>query len=242
MRKTDLAAYYRANAGIKSPANRGARSKTNTVDRLIAFGAVATALGCFARNPVVLVQAAAGLLVMFAGFYFFEHSELWRPSKTPVAPETHSQPMPMPISPPQPIAVAPRQEPRAVAPVARTENEAAAPNKTPPPTRSIVMARDPALDSWFIKSYLRCWTPPATLPQGEKYAAKIRVVHKDDGSLASAPLLVNPPSDPAWRAYAASTVRAVTKCNPLRVPPQYLAHFEQWKKMTLDFSPDSIPD
>jgi predicted lipid-binding transport protein (Tim44 family) len=105
----------------------------------------------------------------------------------------------------------------------------------PAPTRSIAAVRDPTLDSWFVSSYLRCWSPPTNLPAGEKYGAQIRVVHKADGSLAAAPILVNPPLDPEWRPYADSAVRAVTKCNPLRVPPQYVAQFDQWKKMTLHF-------
>jgi colicin import membrane protein len=208
----------------------------NSTERLIAFGAVATAVAYFMRNPIALLQGAAGLLVVFAGFYFYEHSDLWRAPKNQVGPETHAQPAP--IAPAQSAGAA-RQEPRSIASNARNDAEAAAPVKTPPQTRSIVAARDPALDSWFIKSYLRCWTPPATLPQGEKYAAQVRVVHRNDGSLAAAPLLVNPPSDPAWRAYADSALRAVTKCNPLQVPPQYLAHFDQWRKMALHFSPDS---
>jgi hypothetical protein len=32
--------------------------------------------------------------------------------------------------------------------------------------------RDPTLDAWFVKAYLRCWSPPTNLPQGEKYAAQ----------------------------------------------------------------------
>ena len=52
-----------------------------------------------------------------------------------------------------------------------------------------------------------------------------------------APALVNPPSDPAWRAYAESAMRAVLKCNPLHVPPQYVPYFEQWRVKTVHFDP-----
>jgi hypothetical protein len=75
--------------------------------------------------------------------------------------------------------------------------------------------------------------------QGGRYAAQVRVVHNLDGSLSIAPVLVNPPIDPEWRAYADSAVRAVIKCNPLQVPPRYLSQLERWRKMTLHFSPDS---
>jgi len=112
------------------------------------------------------------------------------------------------------------------------------PIKRPPPTRSIVAARDPALDSWFIKSYLRCWTPPATLPLAKIRCADSRAAQCRRLSHRRA-RACDPPSDPAWRAYADSAVRAVTKCNPLQVPARYLPHFEQWRKMTLHFSPDN---
>ena len=51
--------------------------------------------------------------------------------------------------------------------------------------------------------------------------------------------LLNPPSDPAWRAHAESAMRAALKCNPLRVPPQYAPYFEQWKTKTVHFDPQS---
>jgi len=86
---------------------------------------------------------------------------------------------------------------------------------------------------------LRCWSPPAKVPAGGNYAAKIRVRHNADGSLDGAPVLVNPPSDPEWRPYAESAVQAVRKCNPLSVPPEYLPRFEAWKKLTLYFSSDA---
>jgi hypothetical protein len=117
--------------------------------------------------------------------------------------------------------------------------EAEAPAKATPQNRALVAARDAAVDAWFIKAYLKCWSPPAPLPPGEKYSAKIRVTHNADGSLDGPPRLVNPPSDPAWRPYADSAVRAVKKCNPLKAPEQYQAKFDQWRKMTLDFAPDS---
>jgi hypothetical protein len=123
-------------------------------------------------------------------------------------------------------------------PAHRGEEASASPVRAPTPERSTVTPRDPALEAWFIKAYLRCWTPPATLPQGEKYAPQIRVVHNSDGSLSAPPRLVNPPGDPEWRPYADSALRAVNKCNPLQVPARYLAHFDQWRKLTLHFSPD----
>ncbi len=96
-----------------------------------------------------------------------------------------------------------------------------------------------ALDAWLTDAYLNCWTPPPTMPEGERYVAEVRVAFNADGTLAGPPTLMNPPTDPAWRAHAESAMRAVLKCNPLRVPPQYAPYFEQWKTKTVHFDPQS---
>jgi colicin import membrane protein len=96
-----------------------------------------------------------------------------------------------------------------------------------------------ALDAWLQDAYLNCWTPPPTMPEGERYIAEVRVEFNADGTLASAPALLNPPSDPAWRAHAESAMRAALKCNPLRVPPQYAPYYEQWRTKTVHFDPQS---
>ena len=96
-----------------------------------------------------------------------------------------------------------------------------------------------ALDAWFTEAYLACWSPPPTTPEGERYIADVRVIFNPDGSLSGQPVLLNPPRDPAWRAHAESAVRAVLKCNPLKLPPQYAPYFEQWKSKTIHFDPES---
>jgi len=96
-----------------------------------------------------------------------------------------------------------------------------------------------ALDAWLQDAYLNCWTPPPTTPDGERYIAEVRVEFTVDGTLASAPALLNPPSDPAWLAHAESAMRAVLKCNPLRVPPEYAPYYEQWRTKTVHFDPQS---
>ncbi len=95
------------------------------------------------------------------------------------------------------------------------------------------------LDAWLTDAYLNCWTPPPTMPEGERYVAEVRVEFNADGTLASPPALINPPVDPAWRAHAESAMRAVLKCNPLHVPPQYAPYFEQWRTKTVHFDPQS---
>ncbi len=96
-----------------------------------------------------------------------------------------------------------------------------------------------ALDAWLQEAYLNCWTPPPTMPDGERYIAHVRVEFNADGALVRPPELLNPPSDPAWRAYAESAMRAALKCNPLHVPPQYAPYFEQWRTKNVLFDPQS---
>ena len=94
-----------------------------------------------------------------------------------------------------------------------------------------------ALDAWLTESYLNCWTPPPSMPDGDTYVAEIKVVFNPDGSLSGRPVLLNPPSDKAWRAHAESAMRAVRKCDPLKVPAQYMPYFEEWKIETIHFDP-----
>jgi outer membrane biosynthesis protein TonB len=103
------------------------------------------------------------------------------------------------------------------------------------PHMSMSMAS--ALDAWLTESYLNCWTPPPTTPDGDTYVAEIRVIFNPDGSLSARPVLLNPPTDRAWRAHAESAMRAVRKCDPLKVPAEYMPFFEQWKIETIHFDP-----
>ncbi len=103
------------------------------------------------------------------------------------------------------------------------------------PRMSLSMAS--ALDAWLTESYLNCWTPPPTMPEGDIYVAEIKVVFNPDGSLSVRPVLLNPPTDAAWRAHAESAMRAVKKCDPLHVPPQYEPYFDEWKVETIHFDP-----
>jgi colicin import membrane protein len=122
--------------------------------------------------------------------------------------------------------------------VAPTQNASATPQGLPhhdAPHMSMSLAS--ALDAWLTESYLNCWTPPPSMPEGDTYVAEIRVIFNPDGSLSARPVLLNPPTDRAWRAHAESAMRAVRKCDPLKVPAQYMPYFEQWKVETIHFDP-----
>ena len=94
-----------------------------------------------------------------------------------------------------------------------------------------------AVDVWLMQSYSKCWTPPPTKPKGEVYVAEIKIILNHDGSLSASPVLLNSPTDPAWGPHAKSAMLAVKKCDPLRVPTQYLPYFEEWKVETIHFDP-----
>jgi hypothetical protein len=122
--------------------------------------------------------------------------------------------------------------------VAPTQTASATPQGMPhhdAPHMSMSLAS--ALDAWLTESYLNCWTPPPSMPEGDTYVAEIRVIFNPDGSLSARPVLLNPPTDRAWRAHAESAMRAVRKCDPLKVPAQYMPYFEQWKVETIHFDP-----
>jgi outer membrane biosynthesis protein TonB len=122
--------------------------------------------------------------------------------------------------------------------VAPTQTAAVTPQGLPhhdAPRMSMSMAS--ALDAWLTESYLNCWTPPPGMPEGDTYVAEIRVIFNPDGSLSGRPVLLNPPADRAWRAHAESAMRAVRKCDPLKVPAEYMPYFEQWKIETIHFDP-----
>jgi len=179
------------------------------------------------------------LAVTFAAFGIYRFAETILPAHGPFWPEAGRPIAPMSLQ--QSATENERASPTAVIalPKGRRDNEIATPVRATLQAKPILLQREPALESWFIASYLRCWTPPTALPQSERYAAKVRVVHNADGSFSTPPRLVNPPSNPEWRAFADSAMRAVAKCSPLQVPARYASHFDQWKKMTLYFSPDS---
>jgi hypothetical protein len=129
-------------------------------------------------------------------------------------------------------------KPSTSAAAAPTQTAAATPQGLPhhdAPRMSMSMAA--ALDAWLTESYLNCWTPPPSMPEGDTYVAQVRVIFNPDGSLSARPVLLNPPTDRAWRAHAESAMRAVHKCDPLKVPAEYMPYFEQWKIETIHFDP-----
>jgi outer membrane biosynthesis protein TonB len=165
-----------------------------------------------------------------------------RPKQEPIPKTTErdkSEPQAKPVRPYDPNAIAKLiGQSKPSTPSSPTNAAGATPQGLPhhdAPRMSVSMAS--ALDAWLTESYLNCWTPPPAMPEGDVYVAQVKVVFNADGSLSARPVLINPPTDPAWRAHAESAMRAVKKCDPLHVPPQYAPYFDQWKVETIHFDP-----
>ncbi len=125
------------------------------------------------------------------------------------------------------------------APAAPPPTPAAAPpsRPLPQPAPRMTNAQEADFNAWVARTYLGCWKQPAQPAEADPYVARVRLAFKPDGSLAKAPKLVNPPSDPALKPQAKSVMQAVQACSPLPVPAQYRPFYEQWKMKTVQFSP-----
>ncbi len=95
------------------------------------------------------------------------------------------------------------------------------------------------LDGLLQEQYKRCWNFVG-LGGKQKYIPEIHVQYTQDGSLIGQPELLNPPSDPSLRALAESAMRAVRRCDPLRIPSQYQAYYDQWKGRIVRFDPEEM--
>ena len=215
-------------------------AKSIVLEHLVRFGALPALMGVFVRNGrlgALVAVAAVGSACLIG--YLERGTQPSAPAPAPVAAVK-----PVPLPPPRivanvPAAPAPAPAPAQAASSSSFDDLMAAPQAPAARPKPVFSTRDPAIDRWFMKAYLRCWTPPAPLPQDDPYAAKIRMTYNADGTAAGAPTLVNPPSNPDWRPFADSALKAVAKCGPLQIPAQYQDHYDQWKKMSLYFSPDS---
>ena len=92
------------------------------------------------------------------------------------------------------------------------------------------------LDGMMQEQYKQCWSYLG-LGSDQRYVPQIKVAFQQDGSLSGQPSLLNPPSDPALRTLAESALRAVRRCNPLKIPAQFQPYYQQWKDRILRFDP-----
>ena len=93
-----------------------------------------------------------------------------------------------------------------------------------------------ALDGLMMDQYNQCWTDNGIGANG--YVPQIRVQYAPDGSLIGPPTLTNPTADPALKSLADDALRAIRKCNPLKIPAQYAPYYEQWRQRLLRMNPE----
>jgi len=82
----------------------------------------------------------------------------------------------------------------------------------------------------------RCWSVPGGARDGHELIVTIRIYLNPDGSLMRPPEIADASgmADPYYRTMAESAVRAVRKCEPLRVPS---TKYEDWREIVLTFNP-----
>ncbi len=126
--------------------------------------------------PALSMTLAALIALGAAGCDFWPSSDTGAKDAVKPAQTLASLPPPPAAAPPAPAAPAPL-----------------------PPAR-MTNAQQADFESWIVRTYLGCWKPPAQPADSDPYVARVRLAFKPDGSLAKAPKLVNPPSDPALKA------------------------------------------
>ena len=81
-----------------------------------------------------------------------------------------------------------------------------------------------------------CWSIPLGLPYNENLLVRIKLQLKPDGSIIKTEILdharMNKPGQGFYKVLAESALRAITLCQPLRVPSK---GYERWKELQLNF-------
>ena len=81
-----------------------------------------------------------------------------------------------------------------------------------------------------------CWRIPIGAQGGERMRAELNIVISPDGSVRSVTPVdeARMTSDPVFRAFTESAVRAVRSCSPLQLPPE---SYQQWRNVIFNFDP-----
>ena len=132
-----------------------------------------------------------------------------------------------------------KEEPGQRASTGRTPNQTAALGNPTASGQRMSPSLWGQLDGYMIDQYKRCWSYMSLGPTA-RFVPQIEVSFTSAGLLAREPRLRNAPSDPNLRALADSAMRAVKQCNPLRIPPQFLPYYNEWKDRILRFDPDEM--
>jgi hypothetical protein len=107
-------------------------------------------------------------------------------------------------------------------------------------------AQNAALDAQLSQSEIGafrdrirdCWSPPAGVDANTNVYVELRVLFKQDGSLAQPPVVVAGSASALGPALAESGKRALLKCQPFTMlKPE---HYAQWKDITVNFNPRDL--
>ncbi len=84
----------------------------------------------------------------------------------------------------------------------------------------------------------QCWNPPAGINANSNIYVSLRVLMRQDGSLAAPPAVVEGSPSALGPALAESAKRALIQCQPFTMlRPE---HYDQWKDLQLDFNPHEL--
>lgn len=87
-----------------------------------------------------------------------------------------------------------------------------------------------------LRARLReCWILPAGAADAKDLIVQVRILFKQDGSLAAEPSLLNRGTSPYFQVAAESALRAVRRCAPFSFLP--IAKYEVWKDIEVTFDP-----
>ena len=78
------------------------------------------------------------------------------------------------------------------------------------------------------------WSVMGGGESAQHITVKLRLRFNPDGTLAGAPLVMNPQGTPFFLAISDSAIRAVQACEPYSLPP---AKYDLWKDIVLNFDP-----
>jgi len=104
------------------------------------------------------------------------------------------------------------------------------------PKSNATAQRDDDLSSSVRRQIESHWALDAGLPDIEKFTVVVRVELAPDGAVRSASIiedLARMKSDANYRAFAESTLRAIYKASPLKIPAS--APYEAWKVIIMTF-------
>jgi colicin import membrane protein len=82
-----------------------------------------------------------------------------------------------------------------------------------------------------------CWNPPAGAADDRNLIVLVKIVLRQDGSLAADPVVLNRGNSPMFQIAAESAMRAVRRCQPYRLP---IAKYEIWKDVEVTFDPRDL--